>query len=108
MPVDAAALIPPAVIARINPDGENIFTAEVRCFGDVETGTRIPAVLAANVPAIEPVAAVAEDAIELDPKNSVNYFSRGVAEKAKGDLAAANADFKRAIELNPKLKELSK
>ena len=75
MPVDAVALIPPAVIARINPDGENIFTAEVRCFGDVETGTRIPAVLAANVPAIEPVAAVAEDAIELDPKPQA--FCRG-------------------------------
>ncbi len=43
--------------------------------------------------------------IEINPKDSVAYCSRGIAKARKGDLEGAIADFTRAIEINPKLSE---
>jgi tetratricopeptide (TPR) repeat protein len=44
-------------------------------------------------------------AVKLDPKNAVNIYNRGCAYCLKGDKANALADLKKAISLNPGLKE---
>ena len=42
-------------------------------------------------------------AIGLDPKLAFAYFSRGLARRAQGDTAGADADIAKAKELNPSL-----
>jgi len=42
------------------------------------------------------------EAIEIDPKNAIAYYSRGNAWAAKGDYDKAIADFTEAIDLEPK------
>jgi len=42
-------------------------------------------------------------AIEADPKYSHAYYNRAVAKKQRGDAAGADADFKRAAEIDPEL-----
>lgn len=42
-----------------------------------------------------------DNAIQLNPKDSVNYYSRGYVRLTLGDHEGAIADFNRAIELNP-------
>ena len=39
--------------------------------------------------------------IELDPKNAVFYFARGIAKSEIGDYRGAIADLDKAIELDP-------
>ena len=68
MAVNAAAFIPPTVPTRINLHRQNVFPAELHRVRDVKTETRIAAKLAADFPAIEPVAAVAEHAIKFKPE----------------------------------------
>jgi lipoprotein NlpI len=57
--------------------------------------TLLKAILVAASLGVVPTAGIAQS-------NSVDYFNRGVAEKANGDLEGAIADYNRAIELDPK------
>jgi len=43
-----------------------------------------------------------DEAIQLNPKDAVIFYGRGLAHAAKGDLDGAIADYGKAIELNPK------
>jgi tetratricopeptide (TPR) repeat protein len=45
-------------------------------------------------------------AIELNPKLAAAYAARGIAHAAQGKEDAARADLKKALDLNPALREL--
>lgn len=42
------------------------------------------------------------DAIQADPKWPEAWFNRGLSYEAKGDIAAAGSDYRKALELNPR------
>jgi tetratricopeptide (TPR) repeat protein len=42
------------------------------------------------------------DAIQADPKWPEAWFNRGLSYEAKGDIAAASNDYRKALELNPR------
>jgi Tfp pilus assembly protein PilF len=44
-------------------------------------------------------------AIAIDDKNAKAYFNRGAAREAKNDTAGAASDFRKAFELDPRLKD---
>ncbi len=46
-----------------------------------------------------------DEVIVISPNDAVTYFYRGHAKQSEGDLPGARADYDKAIELNPELKQ---
>jgi hypothetical protein len=76
--VDAAALIPPALVARVELHDQHVAPAENRRVGGIEAGAGVAAVLAVDLASVQPVAAVVKHAVELQP-NAVVLRARGDA-----------------------------
>ncbi len=69
MPVDAPALVPPALERRrVHPHDQHIPPAVVGCVREVAVETGVAALVRAQDVAVEPYRAVAEDAVELHPQ----------------------------------------
>ena len=67
MPVDARALVEPALLhRRVHPDGDDVVAAVVEVVGEVVAEASVAARVAAEVEAVDPHDRVAKHAVELD------------------------------------------